>query len=1199
MSLRGLLGPIETSDFEGANEIVAPSGFYAPLIAALPRQDLTVILTPSGRGAETLARELRVFTDGVEVFPDWETLPHERLSPRTDTMARRIWALHRLTNPESFVTVDTKNSLPSSKASKSQPSTVSNEVTPGHLRNTFTITPLEPVHYLVVPMRAALAPVNVKILDYPIFEAEVGKLYDRDTMAQDLSSLGYERAELVTARGQFALRGGIVDVFPAVSPHPVRIELFGDEIDSIRPFTVADQRTFNQSLQKIVAPACRELLLDEVAKEKAATLASEMPQAAEILNLASQGIYAEGLESLAPLLGAELKPLFELLPRGARLIATDRPRLEARAAELGETTQEFLAASWSAAVEGGEIPLEVRSASFLNLEELQVAAAKARMKTLFVSPFATTDDAIQSGAEIIEPATAGGDTGLIGQISERFRDGWTVVIAVSAKGMAERLKALLEEHEVPARVVAEVATQSGYGSAVVQVTVAPLEEGFALPAAKLLVISEAEALGKRKSRHSGQKQNLPSRRRKTIDPLTLSKGDFVVHVQHGIGRFVKLEKRTIGRGDKATSREYVVLEYAPSKRNGPPDQLWIPTDSLDLLSKYVGGDQPTLSKMGGSDWAKTKQKARKAVKEIARELVRLYAVRQASKGFAFSPDTPWQRELEDSFEFVETPDQLTTIDEVKSDMEKPIPMDRLICGDVGYGKTEIAVRAAFKAVQDGKQVAVLAPTTLLVSQHLETFQNRFAGFPVTVEALSRFTTAKEAARIKEDLQAGKIEVVIGTHSLLSGKVRFKDLGLVIIDEEQRFGVEHKEALKALRANVDVLAMSATPIPRTLEMAITGIRGLSTLTTPPEDRHPVLTYVGAYSDKQVAAAIRREMLRDGQVFFVHNRVQDIGRVAKHLQELVPEARIRVGHGQMPEAQLEKVMVDFWNQEFDVLVSTTIVENGLDVTNANTIIVDRAERMGLSQLHQLRGRVGRGRERGYAYFLYPSDLSLSETAFERLKTIGTNTSLGSGMAIAQKDLEIRGAGNLLGGEQSGHIAGVGFDLYVRMVGEAVAAYSGKEQPEDTSVSIELPIDAYIPEDYLDVQSLRLDAYTRLSNATRDEEIDQLQDELRDRYGELPEPVERLAQLAKLRNLARAQGVHEITARGKFIRFTPVELADSQLARLKRLYPAARIKLATRELFVPAPVKRDGLAEASVLDLELMEWIEKIIKTIIKPF
>src|SRR6476469_7394785 len=468
--------------------------------------------------------------------------------------------------------------------------------------------------------------------------------------------------------------------------------------------------------------------------------------------------------------------------------------------------------------------------------------------------------------------------------------------------------------------------------------------------------------------------------------------------------------------------------------------LSVPADSLDQVTRYVGGEQPHLDRLGGSDWAKRKGRARKAVREIAAELIKRYAARQATQGYAFGPDTPWQRELEDAFAFTETPDQLTTVDEVKGDMRRVVPMDRLVCGDVGYGKTEIAVRAAFKAVQDGKQVAVLVPTTLLVQQHMSTFEERMGAFPVTLKPLSRFQSDKEARDVIDGLRQGSVDIVIGTHRLLNPDIRLKDLGLIIVDEEQRFGVEHKEQMKRLRTSVDVLSMSATPIPRTLEMAITGIREMATITTPPEERHPVLTYVGAYEDRTATAAIRRELLREGQVFFIHNRVQSIEKAAARIRELIPEARVAVAHGQMGEHQLEQVMLDFWEKRFDVLVCTTIVESGLDVSNANTIIIERADTLGLSQHHQLRGRVGRSRERAYAYFLYPSEKPLTETAHERLATLAQHSDLGGGMAIAMKDLEIRGAGNLLGGEQSGHIAAVGFDLYVRLVGEAVASYKG---------------------------------------------------------------------------------------------------------------------------------------------------------------
>jgi transcription-repair coupling factor (superfamily II helicase) len=567
----------------------------------------------------------------------------------------------------------------------------------------------------------------------------------------------------------------------------------------------------------------------------------------------------------------------------------------------------------------------------------------------------------------------------------------------------------------------------------------------------------------------------------------------------------------------------------------------------------------------------------------------------ATSGHAFSPDTPWQRELEDAFAYVETPDQLATIDEVKRDMEKPVPMDRLICGDVGYGKTEIAVRAAFKAVQDGKQVAVLVPTTLLVQQHLDTFAERYAGFPVVVKALSRFNTKAESDAVVEGLKDGSVDVVIGTHRLITGEIRFKDLGLVIIDEEQRFGVEHKETLKALRTNVDVLAMSATPIPRTLEMAVTGIREMSTLATPPEERHPVLTFVGAWEEKQISAAIRRELLREGQVFYVHNKVESIERTASRLNELVPEARIAVAHGKMNEHQLEQVIVDFWEKRFDVLVCTTIVETGLDISNANTLILERADRLGLSQLHQLRGRVGRGRERAYAYFLYPPEKPLTETAHDRLATIAANTDLGAGMAVAMKDLEIRGAGNMLGGEQSGHIEGVGFDLYIRMVGEAVASYRGDQPEELPDVTVELPVDAHIPHDYIAHERLRLEAYRKLAAAADEATLTEISAELVDRYGAIPEPVTNLFAVARFRLHARAAGLTDITAQGKFVRFAPVELPESAQLRLKRLYPGSVLKPALRTVLVPFPTTA-RIGGKPLHGEAIMSWARQLIDAVV---
>ena len=616
------------------------------------------------------------------------------------------------------------------------------------------------------------------------------------------------------------------------------------------------------------------------------------------------------------------------------------------------------------------------------------------------------------------------------------------------------------------------------------------------------------------------------------------------------------------------------------------------------MSKYVGGETPTVHRIGSGEWQKAKGRARKAVRQIAGELIRLYAARTSSPGFAFSPDTPWQRELEDSFAYIETPDQLSTINEVKADMERPFPMDRIICGDVGYGKTEIAIRAAFKAVQDGKQVAVLVPTTLLVQQHTKTFEERYSGFPIKVAGLSRFNTAKESKEILAGVEAGTFDVVVGTHRILSNDVHFKDLGLVVVDEEQRFGVEQKESLKKLRTTVDVLAMSATPIPRTLEMAVTGIREMSTITTPPEERHPILTYVGARDDAQITAAIHRELLRDGQIFYIHNRVESIDQAAQKLQKLVPEARIRIAHGQMSEGSLEDVILAFWNRDFDVLVCTTIVESGLDIANANTLIVERADLFGLSQLHQLRGRVGRGRERAYAYFLFPPDQPLSELAQDRLKTIAANTELGAGMRVALKDLEIRGAGNLLGGEQSGHIADVGFDLYMRMVGEAVHEYKSgiiETTEPNHECKVELPINAHLAAEYVPGERLRLDLYRRLADVRNREDVDAIEEELIDRFGALPQEAETLLGVAALRAFAKIISLREVVAQGKFVRLSPINLPESKQITLARMYPGSLYKSASSTVLVCLPKSsawNPSESTAPIVDTSLLAWVTQVV-------
>jgi transcription-repair coupling factor (superfamily II helicase) len=1183
--------------------LVAPVGIR-PAVVALASERLgpsstIVVVTASGREAEAAANALEGWTEGVASFPSWETLPHERLSPQADTMARRAAVLRRLAHPDAR-----------------DPRT-------GAIR------------VLTTSVRALLQPVIHGLGDLPTVRVRVGDVVDLPDLVARLQALGFERADMVESRGQMSVRGGILDVFPPQEAHPLRVELWGDEVDEIRWFSVSDQRTLGAADQGLWAVACRELLLTPEVRARARDRAAGLPGAAEMLELASEGIPSPGLESLAPILSEGMDRLVDLLPDDAVVIVSEPERVRARAADLIATTEEFLTAAWSAAAGGGAVPIEAGSASFLDLDDVWGAGpGRGWWQFTALPPAALAEelaapgpDAEGSPSQVRGDAPRGSLGGLMAQelgaiiaspslmragarevrpyrgdfaqatrdLGELARAGWRLLVTTEGPGPGRRIASILNDAGVAAQVAegAEQVPEPG----VVQVTTAQAGAGFVMAEQRLAVLTEGDLTG-RAGTSTRDMRRMPSRRRRGVDPLTLHAGDLIVHEQHGIGRFVELVSRTIGRGPQAVTRDYLVVEYAPSRRGQPGDRLYVPTDSLDQISKYTGSDEPALSKMGGSDWARTKARARKAVKEIAAELVRLYAVRQSTRGHAFAPDTPWQQELEDAFPYVETPDQLVTIDEVKADMERPVPMDRLLTGDVGYGKTEIAVRAAFKAIQDGKQVAILVPTTLLVQQHHETFTERYAGFPVEIGTLSRFSTPKEAEAVREGLASGRVDLVIGTHSLLTGTVRFKDLGLVVIDEEQRFGVEHKETLKALRADVDVLSMSATPIPRTLEMAVSGIREMSILQTPPEERQPVLTFVGAFTDAQVTAAIRRELLRDGQVFYVHNRVDSISSVAAHVSELVPEARVRVAHGRMTPDQLERVIVDFWNHEFDVLVCTTIVETGLDISNANTLIVDRADVFGLSQLHQLRGRVGRGRERAYAYFFYPGDRTLTETAHERLRTIAENTDLGAGLAVAAKDLEIRGAGNLLGGAQSGHIEGVGFDLYVRMVADAVAEYKGERPAEKTDVRLELAVDAHIPEDYIHGERLRLEVYAKIAGVTGPAQEKDLREELADRYGPVPPQVDLLFGIAHLREILRGAGLQEMTTQGRFIRVAPVELADSQVIRLKRLHPGAVIKPAVRQVLVPVPTTA-RVGGRPLSDAALLEWAQTLVTTVLIPF
>jgi len=1147
--------PIEKYLAENKN-LVAPSATHS--LICVNQYSPTLIVTTSTRAANELTEELISLAgkDRAINFPAWETLPHERLSPKPDTIAARFKALNNIKDS------NTK--------------------------------------YVVCSIRALLQPIIANDLNNSQIRISNNQTVSMLILIEQLSKFGYTRSDLVEKRGDFAVRGGILDLFAPDQEHPIRIDFFGDEIDEISFFAIADQRSIEKIESEIVIYPCRELLIDAEVKERAQDLGIRFPQIQDLTTRLSEGMTFEGMESLAAGLVGKFNSILDYLPDGYQILLIDEPRIRSRAADLIKTNQEFLEAAWSnlAWSEGdiNQMPIdlskELGHGGFYQLEEILDLARKSNISFRNLNLYSanpeelplTFMDELESYANKYEMVLA--------DIEQWHKSGFLVIFTASGNGVLKRFSELVGGANLPNSFIL---AENPPSRDLINIVQSNLRHGFISEEYKFVIITDKDVSGQR----SGDKDlaRMPSRRKKSIDPLQLKVGDFVVHEQHGVGRYLELINRSIA----GVSREYLVIEYASSKRGQPADKLFVPTDTLEQVTKYVGGEAPALHRIGGSDWQNSKRRARKAIKQIAAELIRLYAARMSAPGFAFSPDSSWQKELEDSFAFVETIDQQATIDEVKRDMEKPNPMDRIVCGDVGYGKTEIAVRAAFKAVQDGKQVAILVPTTLLVQQHFNTFSTRYAGFPIKLAALSRFNTPSQSKEIIAGLKTGAIDVVIGTHRLLSKDVVFADLGLLVVDEEQRFGVEHKEELKKARTNVDVLAMSATPIPRTLEMAITGIREMSNITTPPEERHPVLTYVGPYDDKQVSAAINRELLRDGQVFFIHNRVESIEAVSERLKKLVPGVKIGIAHGQMNERALEEVILSFWNRDFDLLLCTTIIESGIDIPNANTLIVDRSDLFGLSQLHQLRGRVGRSRERAYAYFLYPAEQPITELAHDRLTTIATNTDLGAGMQVALKDLEIRGAGNLLGGEQSGHIAEVGFDLYMRMVADAVEEFKSgyfAEKPKNNECKVELPVNAHLPVQYIESERLRLDLYRRIADANNDDELSEISAELVDRFGPIPKPAEELMAVASLRLFAKSLGLTDIAISGKNLRLTPVNLPESAQIKLARLYPGSIYKNSSQILLVARPASPNWIESASVGDTSTLAWVNSVLQELIQP-
>ncbi|MBY5161929.1 transcription-repair coupling factor [Salsipaludibacter albus] len=1107
------------------DDVVAPAeparGYWLSLLAeqATP----LLVVTPRTSDAEELVDAMGAYLgeDVVALFPSWETLPHERLSPQPATVGARLHVLDRLV-----------------------------AAADGSAR---------PLAAVVAPIRAVLQPMDPRLASRRPLHLSRHFADGLDGLAEQLVRLGYARTTQVTQRGEFAVRGGIVDVFPTNDDMAIRVEFFGDDIEELRTFGISDQRSVEEIEEVTVDPA-RELVIDDDLRERAGRLAVTLPSLAGSLEQLADGVAFEGAESLVTLLHHDPHLLPDFLPDGAGVAIADPMLVGDRAAKVIDEAEVLAEVAWDLP----EGMTRFGSAGFASMEQMLERVSGRRW------------DLPAFGATRLPGMALDSFKGDVDAIAARTRDwmaqGLRVAASTAGLGPVRRLSDVLGQAGVPARLHPDGVPPDAVETRVA-LTPSPLRRGFSSEQLGLVVLGEWDLFGPRRTRRAGRRLGA---RGKALDTVAgLEAGDAVVHRTHGVGTFQGLVTRSYNGVDgREVTRDYVVVQYAKG------DALYIPSDQVDAIARYQGGDTPRPMRLGGAQWEKAKNRVRGAVRDIAGELIRLYAARMHAAGTAFAPDGAMQRELEDAFAHVETVDQVTVIDEIKQDMEAPLPMDRILAGDVGFGKTEVAVRAAAKAIFDGSQVAVLVPTTILAQQHFETFRERFAGFPVNVAMLSRFITDAERREVLDGVAAGTVDLVIGTHALLSKEVEWKRLGLVVVDEEQRFGVTQKERLKQLRTSVDVLSMSATPIPRTLEMAVAGIRDLSVIETPPEERQPITTLVQPWDEGQVTLAVRRELLRDGQVFYLHNQVNTIHTAADHLRELVPDARVAVAHGQMDERALEEVMVKFWEREYDVLVCTTIIESGLDIPNANTLIIERADMLGLGQLHQLRGRVGRSATRGYAYFLYPEGTSITEPAYERLKTIAEHTRLGSGLSIAMRDLEIRGAGNVVGSEQSGHVAAVGFDMYTELLKEEVADLTGETVEEEVEITLDLPVDATLPADYVPDDHQRLDLYKRIAAIRDAAGVKSLTDELRDRYGPLPAAAQRVLTLAALRAAMRRWGVTEVAVaraggRKPLLRISPVTLADSQQVRLHRRHRHASVSGERVEIPVPSPAPDDLVA------------------------
>jgi transcription-repair coupling factor (superfamily II helicase) len=1058
--------------------LLGSSGAYLLAAELATLAEPLLVVAADGREAERCAAALAFYhgrPDEVFFFPHWEIRPYEPLSPHPEVEASRLAALSALHEGRARAVVTTARAL---------------------LQR-------------VIP-RAVLGTLSAGL--------RAGEDYARNELTALLLRLGYNAVPLVEDRGTFSLRGDILDIFPPSLPQPVRLEFFGDSLERLRPFDPVSQRSAAEELKELRLLPAREMVLtgeflttfSRRLKERCDVLGLPRTLREAVLEEVREGLLAPGRQFLLPLVHERLDSLFDYAPKG-RWVILDPPAVEQAgdefAAEVVEGTAR-LARREEPYVEAAELylaPAELerelalrRRQDFSALDVLRLDEGRQRYR---LNVFGNGD----IHGRLRE---AGGFAALAGQLRQWREEGWRTLLVCRQQGQAERLIDLLAPEGMHPDFDPTVSCKSLRPGDLV-ITLGELADGFRLPDEKLAVVTEEEIFGRRVRR----------RPRKDVRALLsslaeLKEGDYVVHADHGIGRYHGLQHLSMG----PTEGDFLHLEYAGG------DKLYLPVERIEKVQKYVGGEgqTPRLDKMGGGAWEKAKLKARAAVEELARELLKIYARRELSQGFAYSPPDRVFREFEAAFPYEETPDQLQAIQEVLADMESTRPVDRLVCGDVGYGKTEVAIRAAFRAALDGRQVAVLVPTTVLARQHWETFRERFKGYPVEVDMVSRFRSPGEIKQTLERAAGGQVDILIGTHRILQRDVRFKNLGLVVIDEEQRFGVTHKERLKKLRAEVDVITLTATPIPRTLHMSMMGMRDLSVIETPPVDRLAVRTYVTRFDDDLIREAILRELRRGGQVFFVHNQVKNIEAMAEFLRTLVPEAKINVGHGQMGEKALEQVMVDFIEGKAQVLVCSTIIENGIDIPRANTIIINRADCFGLSQLYQLRGRVGRSRHRAYAYLLIPGEGSLTREARERLRVLQDLTELGAGFRVASHDLELRGAGDLLGARQAGQIAAIGFEMYTELLEETIHELKGLEREEKIDPEVRLGLSAFLPEKYLPDPNQRLVFYKQLAAAEAVEELYDLADELRDRYGELPEPATLLIEVMKLRVLMKRLNV-----------------------------------------------------------------------------